>query len=207
MREEKLLIVSGPSGAGKSSFCVELLKRVENIHFSISSTTRKPREGEQNGVHYDFLSDVEFVQGIANGVFLEWAKVHDNYYGTKKEPVLEALNAGKIVLFDIDVQGQKSLKNHFPNATSVFITTQSRAVLEERLSSRGLDSPLVISRRLDAAFKEVQSVEAFDFLIINDDFNAAFEGFLGIVRSLYFKNTPAKSAQLLDLWRDSGEAF
>lgn len=201
MLDSNILIISGPSGAGKSSLCNELFKHTDNIYFSISSTTRKIREGEIDGVHYNFIKEDEFIKGIKNNIFLEWAKVHNNYYGTQKAQITKALNDNKIVLFDIDIQGQKSIKKHYPNATSIFITTPNKSILESRLKSRALDSQKIIKNRLDFAFSEMQSIENFDFIIINDDFKNAFDGFFSIVKSLKFKNNKNMSENILRLWQ------
>lgn len=201
MLDSNILIISGPSGAGKSSLCNELFKHTDNIYFSISSTTRKIREGEIDGVHYNFIKEDEFIKGIKNNIFLEWAKVHNNYYGTQKAQITKALNDNKIVLFDIDIQGQKSIKKHYPNATSIFITTPNKSILESRLKSRALDSQKIIKNRLDFAFSEMQSIENFDFIIINDDFKNAFAGFFSIVKSLKFKNNKNMSENILRLWQ------
>lgn len=195
-----MIIISGPSGAGKSSLCKEAFKHIPNLYFSISSTTREKREGEICGVHYNFISIPQFERGIENNEFLEWAKVHNNYYGTPKSEVEKAKRDGKIIIFDIDIVGQKALKAHYPNATSIFITTPSRAILEARLKSRALDSPSTIKRRLEGAFSEMQSMENFDFVIINDDFKIALEGFLNIIKSIKFKNSVELSTQIRNIW-------
>lgn len=195
-----MIIISGPSGAGKSSLCKEAFARIPNLYFSISSTTREMREGEKNGVHYNFISVERFTRGIKNGEFLEWAKVHNNYYGTPKSEVDKANREGKIIIFDIDIVGQKAIKAHYPNATSIFITTPSREILESRLESRALDSPSTIKRRVEGAFSEMQSMENFDFVIINDDFEVALEGFLSIIKSVKFKNSAELSAKIRDSW-------
>lgn len=197
-----MIIISGPSGAGKSSLCKEAFARIPNLYFSISSTTREKREGEKNGVHYNFISVEAFERGIKNGEFLEWAKVHNNYYGTPKSEVDKANREGKIIIFDIDIVGQRAIKAHYPNATSIFITTPSRAILEARLKGRGADSPEVIARRVEGAFSEMQSMENFDFVIINDDFKVALEGFLSIIKSVEFKNSAELSKQIRSQWRE-----
>lgn len=198
--ETNILIISGPSGAGKSSLCNEVFKKIENLYFSISSTTRNMREGEIDGVHYNFISKDEFERGIKNDEFLEWAKVHNNYYGTSKSQVLKALNENKIVLFDVDVQGQKSIKKHYPKATSIFITTPNKKILESRLISRNLDSKEVIENRLNHAYNEMQSLNSFDFMIINDDFKIALNGFLSIINSITFKNNALKTQNICKNW-------
>lgn len=197
-----MIIISGPSGAGKSSLCKEAFARIPNLYFSVSSTTREKREGEKDGVHYNFISAKAFTQGIENNEFLEWAKVHNNYYGTPKSEVDKAKCEGKIIIFDIDIVGQRAIKAHYPNATSIFITTPSRAILEARLKGRGADSPEVIARRVEGAFSEMQSMENFDFVIINDDFKVACEGFLSIIKSIRFKNSAELSKQIRSQWRD-----
>ncbi len=199
-KDSNILIISGPSGAGKSSLCKELFKHYKNIYFSISSTTRNIRDGEINGVHYHFISEDSFLKGVNEGIFLEWAKVHNHYYGTQKAQVTNALNENKIVLFDIDVQGQKSIKKHYPNATSVFITTPSKKILESRLKSRALDNISVIEKRLEYAYNEMQDIGLFDYVIINDDFSVAYEGFVNIIKSLPFKNSLSFSGNILRDW-------
>ncbi len=197
-----MIIISGPSGAGKSSLCKEAFARIPNLYFSVSSTTRERREGEKNGVHYNFISVKAFESGIENGKFLEWAKVHNNYYGTPKSEVDRANREGKIIIFDIDIVGQRAIKAHYPNATSIFITTPNRAILEARLKGRGADSPEVIARRLEGAFSEMQQMENFDFVIINDDLETACEGFLSIIKSIKFKNSAELSKQIRNKWRE-----
>ncbi|RDU57983.1 guanylate kinase [Helicobacter sp. MIT 99-5507] len=201
IKDSNIIIISGPSGAGKSSLCDRLFKQVDNIYFSISSTTRAKRDGEIDGVHYHFISQEEFESGIKNNLFLEWARVHNNYYGTQKIQVDNALKEGKIVLFDVDIQGQESIKGFYPNATSIFITTPNKATLEQRLKSRALDSMESIDTRLSLAYNEMQAIDKFDFIIINDDFDKSFDGFLSIIKSLYFKNSSYCSKNLLATWK------
>ena len=195
-----MIIISGPSGAGKSSLCKEAFKQIPNLYFSVSSTTRQKREGEIDGVHYNFISVYDFENGIKNGAFLEWAKVHNNYYGTPKSEVEKAQGAGKIIIFDIDIVGQKSIKAHYKNATSIFITTPSKAILENRLKSRALDSAQMIAKRVEGAFSEMQSMENFDFVIINDDFNVALDGFISIIKAVRFKNSTELSKKIRASW-------
>lgn len=124
-----MIIISGPSGAGKSSLCKEAFRQIPNLYFSVSSTTRSIRDGEKDGIHYNFTSIEEFENDIKNNQFLEWAKVHNNYYGTPKSEVEKAKANNKIIVFDIDIVGQKSIKSHYPNATSIFITTPSLSLI------------------------------------------------------------------------------
>ena len=200
IKDSNIIIISGPSGAGKSSLCDRLFRQLDNIYFSVSSTTRTKRDGEIDGVHYHFISKEDFENGIKNNLFLEWAKVHNNYYGTQKIQVDDALKDGKIVLFDVDIQGQESIKKNYPNATSIFITTPNKATLERRLKSRALDSKENIDIRLSLAYDEMKAISKFDFVIINDDFDKSFDGFLSIIKSLYFKNSLSFSQNLLATW-------
>lgn len=195
-----MIIISGPSGAGKSSLCKEAFKQIPQLYFSISSTTRAIRDGEVNGIDYNFITKEAFENGIKNNDFLEWAKVHNNYYGTPKSEVENAQLANKIIIFDIDIVGQQSIKRHYPNATSIFITTSSKKVLESRLKSRNQDSIEVIENRLNNAFDEMQKMENFDFVIINDDFQAALKGFISIIQSASFKNNPTLCHNLRQNW-------
>lgn len=176
IKEKKgaILIISGPSGCGKSTLLKEVYKDIDNYYFSISTTTRAPRVGEVNGVDYFFVSKEEFEEDIKNDDFLEYAKVHDNYYGTSLKPINKALDEGKLVIFDIDVQGHEIVRNKIDSlVTSVFITTPSLNVLEERLNSRNTDSIEIIEKRIKNAKAEVEFFQDYDYLIINDDLQTA----------------------------------
>ncbi|RKV88358.1 MAG: guanylate kinase, partial [Campylobacter sp.] len=155
----QILVVSGPSGSGKSTLLGRLLKEEKDLYFSISSTTRAKREGEVDGVDYYFIKEDEFKSGIEKGEFLEWAQVHKNYYGTSLKPVLAALEAGKIVIFDIDVQGFHIALGKFKSyITSVFITTANKKELKKRLKNRGTDSDETIENRLMNAVGEMEHI-------------------------------------------------
>ncbi len=169
-----MLILSGPSGCGKSSLISKILKK-ENAYFSISTTTRDIRSGEKNGINYYYVSREEFEKDIQEGNFLEWAEVHNNYYGTSIKPVIKALQENKLVIFDIDVQGHNIIKEKFPLlTTSVFITTPNQKELEKRLLNRNTDTKEDIQNRLKNAKEEMQRANEYEFFIINDDFNKAF---------------------------------
>lgn len=167
------LIISGPSGAGKSTL-LNKLKNEFDFYFSISSTTRAKREGEIDGVHYHFIGKEEFEKGIENGQFLEYANVHGNYYGTSLLPIQKALDEGKSVIFDIDVQGyqiaREKLKGDY---ISVFIMPVSLTELEHRLKNRNSNDSNV-STRLKNAIDEVSCICEYDFVIINDDLDTAY---------------------------------
>lgn len=169
-----ILVLSGPSGAGKSSLLKEVINDIGECYFSISTTTRPIRDGEIDGVHYHFVDEDEFKKDIEEDLFLEYAFVHGNYYGTSIKPVKEALNAGKLVLFDIDVQGNAVVTNRLGDiTTSVFITPPTLSELKKRLESRKTDSHEVIERRVDMAKREIQRISEYDFLIVNDNLQEA----------------------------------
>ncbi|MDT8338456.1 MAG: guanylate kinase [Sulfurimonas sp.] len=171
-----ILVLSGPSGAGKSSLLNAVIGDLGECYFSISTTTRPIREGEINAVHYHFVDEVEFKKDIENDLFLEYAFVHGNYYGTSIKPVKEALKEGKLVIFDIDVQGNATIMNRLGDiTTSVFISPPTLSELKKRLEARSTDSKEVIDRRIDMAKREIQRISEYDFLIVNDNFEDAAE--------------------------------
>ena len=169
-----VLVLSGPSGAGKSSLINKISDDIGDYYFSISTTTRPMREGEEDGVHYHFVTREEFIKDLENDNFLEHAVVHGNYYGTSLKPVRKALSQGKLVIFDIDVQGNMAVKNRLGDiTTSVFITPPTLSELENRLKSRSTDSAEVIEGRLKMAKREIQRISEYDYLVINDDLDVA----------------------------------
>jgi len=196
-----ILIISGPSGCGKSTLLKEVYKDINNYYFSISTTTRAPRVGEVNGVDYFFVSKEEFEEDIKNDDFLEYAKVHDNYYGTSLKPINKALEEGKLVIFDIDVQGHEIVRNKI-NAlvTSVFITTPSLKVLEERLNSRNTDSSEIIEKRIKNAKAEVEFFQDYDYLIINDDLQIAAKELVCIANITRIKTKLFEKEKIVSNW-------
>lgn len=176
-----LFILSAPSGAGKTSLVKALLDAMQGITVSVSHTTRSARPGEQSGTHYHFV-DVDTFTGMCDkGLFLEHAKVFDNYYGTSKVVVEETLNKGLDVILEIDWQGARQVRQHFPEAESVFILPPSQKVLRERLTDRGQDNDTIIDRRMRDAVAEMSHYKEFDYLVVNDDFNVALEELKAIV--------------------------
>lgn len=197
----QILILSGPSGSGKSTLLSRALKEIDGLVFSISSTTRAPRDGEKNGVHYHFISEDEFKQGIDAGEFLEWANVHKNFYGTSLKQVKKALDEGKIVVFDIDVQGFKLAKEKLAKIiTSVFITTINKEELKRRLKSRATDSDNVIENRLLNAVGEMEHINEYDYLIINDDLQKSYESLKDIISSMRLRANCVNVHELLQSW-------
>ncbi len=196
-----LLIISGPSGSGKSSLMKELLAHVSSTYFSVSSTTRLIREGEIDGINYHFISKAEFEKEIEEGFFLEWAKVHDNYYGTSLKPILKELHEGKVVICDIDVQGHKIAREKLGNLiTSVFITTPDQRSLKERLINRGTDSLEVIEKRLLNAVSEMTRMKEYDYLLINDDFEKTLAQLLCIARASKTNMSLVDTSDFLSHW-------
>ena len=199
----QILIVSGPSGSGKSTLLSRLLKEENDLYFSISSTTRAPRQGETDGVNYYFINKDEFKKGIDAGEFLEWAFVHGNYYGTSLKPVLKALEEGKIAIFDIDVQGFNIAKSKFAeNITSVFITTASKNELKSRLQNRGTDSAQTIEKRLINAVGEMEHILEYDYFLINDDLQNCYENLRGILRSMRIKTSNLDAKEIINKWNN-----
>ena len=198
-----LLILSGPSGSGKTSIAREVCKRIgdDKTYFSISSTTRAPREGEKNGVDYFFLSKDEFLEDIANNEFLEWAEVHGNYYGTSLKPIRKALNEGKIIFLDIDVQGFEAIKKIYPNLiTSVFVTTKNKEILIERLKKRGTETEESLKIRLINALNEMKKIDEYDYLLINDKFEESVELLEAIAKVSLIKSSKSNLENFIKEW-------
>jgi len=198
-----LVILSGPSGSGKTSIAREVCKRIglDKTYFSISTTTRRPREGEQNGVDYFFVTKDEFLEDIANNQFLEWAEVHRNYYGTSLKQIKEALNAGKIVFLDIDVQGFESIKKIYPEyITSVFVTTKNKNILIERLKNRGTETEESLKIRLINALNEMKKIDEYDYLLINDKFEESVEILEAIAKVSLIKSNKNNLENFIKEW-------
>lgn len=182
-RAGRLFIISAPSGAGKTTLCSALLKHFPDMKISISHTTRAPRKGEQDGVDYFFISDREFQDGIKNNQWIEWARVHDHYYGTSAEFIDQSLSNGINVLLDIDVQGARQLFHRYPDSVGIFIMPPSLDELRRRLEKRGGDTPQVIEKRLSAAESEIAQKDIYHHIVINDELQNAVEELISIVNS------------------------
>jgi len=183
-----ILVLSGPSGAGKSTIIQQAANEIGDFYFSVSTTTREPRDGEKEGVDYYFVSQEDFKKGIENGDFLEYAKVHDNYYGTSIKPVKKALKENKLVIFDIDVQGHRLIRKALKRAVvSVFITPPSLKELERRLKSRSSDNIDIIKKRLENAKKEIRAIDEYDFIIVNDNLQKATDEFIHLAKTARLK--------------------
>ncbi len=198
-----ILLLSGPSGCGKSSLLKEVYKVIDNYYFSISTTTREPRVGEVNGVDYYFVTKEEFDEDVKKSNFLEWAEVHGNYYGTSSKVINEALNESKLVIFDIDVQGfEQIIKKLKHITTSVFITTPTINELEKRLHNRDTDSKAVIEKRISHAIVEIDYIDKYDYLIVNDSFEIASQQLISIARSSLVKQSLYNKDEIITNWKN-----
>jgi len=170
-----MLVLSSPSGAGKTTLTRNLLEQEENVSLSISVTTRERRPSEIDKVHYQFVSKRHFEAMRDGGELLEWAEVHGNYYGTPREPVETALAQGRDVLFDIDWQGTRQLKQKMPDdVVTVFVLPPSAAELKARLERRAEDSKAIIARRLQSAVEEISHWREYDYILVNRDLDKSF---------------------------------
>lgn len=176
-----LFVVSGASGVGKSTLLRAAMAKIPGLAFSVSATTRSPRRGEVDGVDYHFVDDARFLDLIAQDAFVEHAQVYDRRYGTLVEPTEAALAAGNSLILDIDVQGAAVVRERLPEAVHVMILPPSIEVLEARLRSRGTDSDEVIARRMELVQEQIGALGSFDYLVMNDDLEAAHATFQGIL--------------------------
>ena len=172
MAKGKFIVISGPSGVGKGTICNKLINEL-NAWYSVSTTTRSPREGEIDGVNYFFVSKEEFEKKISEGEFLEYNIYNDNYYGTSKKTVLDKMNEGINVFSEIDVNGAHNIKKIFPDALLIYIAPPSMDALRERLIGRGTESEEKINQRLEIAKKELEEVDFYDYVVVNDDLEKA----------------------------------
>lgn len=164
----RLIVLSGPSGVGKGTLLAAFLERHPQTKVSVSATTRAPRPGEEEGVHYYYLTSEQFEEKIASEGMLEWARYNNNYYGTPREPVERALAEGRDVVLEIEVQGGLQVKRSFPQAAMIFVMPPSFETLRTRLSGRGTEDGETVRRRLHAAMEEMEHAKEYDFLIVND---------------------------------------
>ncbi len=170
-----LIVLSGFSGAGKGTLVKKLLQTYDNYALSISMTTRKPREGEENGIAYFFTDKEHFEEKINQGGFIEYAKYCDNYYGTPKAYVEEQLAAGRDVILEIEIQGALKVKEQYPESVLLFVTPPNAEELERRLVGRGTEDIEVIRKRLSRASEESEGMEAYDYIVVNDNLDVCVE--------------------------------
>ncbi|KZL12497.1 Guanylate kinase [Pseudovibrio axinellae] len=200
VRRGFMLVLAAPSGAGKGTIANRLLADDAKLALSVSATTRAPRATEEHGVHYQFLESDEFERKIKANELLEWAKVHDNYYGTPREPVDASLSAGKDILFDIDIVGVRQLQRQArEDVVAIFVLPPSIAEMQARLEGRGDDNEAAIKRRMQTAIDEVSGWQDFDYIVVNDDLDNAVKTVQSIIASERLKRIRLpKLAQKMD---------
>jgi guanylate kinase len=184
MERGKLIVVSAPSGCGKGTILGRVLEDKARFYYSVSATTRKPREGEIDGVHYRFLTLEDFKAKIAEDAFLEYAQYCDNFYGTLSAPIEEHLSQGQDVILEIEVQGAMQIREKRPDAHFIFIAPPSLETLRERLTGRGTETADVIEKRVKQAEQELTCRSAYDYCVVNDDRDTAVADFLSVVRAI-----------------------
>jgi guanylate kinase len=182
-----IIIISAPSGTGKTSICNAVVRSSRNVLYSVSYTTRRPREDEINDREYFFVNKIEFKKMIKERKFAEWAKVHGNYYGTSKVFLDKMLKAEKNILMDIDVQGGMIIKKQYPGACMIFVMPPDLRTLKERLVLRNKDHKETIKMRLGNAVEEVESVKKYEYLVINEELDKAVVAVKTIIKSLKYK--------------------
>lgn len=197
-----VLILSGPSGSGKSSLLNMLFSKIDNYYFSISTTTREPRENEVDGRDYFFTTKEKFQNDIKDNAFLEYAVVHNYYYGTSLAQIQQAVNNNKLVILDIDVQGKEQIITskikHL--CTSVFVTTPLQSKLKERLQTRGTDSNETINTRIQNAKNEMNHIKDYDYLLINNELEQTFEHLMNIINTMSHRVKQNKIDEFINNW-------
>lgn len=190
-----LTVISGFSGAGKGTLMKRLTQKYDNYALSVSMTTRAPREGERDGIEYFFVNTETFQERIRQGRMIEYACYCGNYYGTPKDYVQQQLEKGKDVILEIEIQGALQVKQLFPDCLLLFVTPPDAAELKRRLEGRGTETPEVIARRLARAAEESEGVEAYDYIVINDDLEECVEQIHSMVQNAHF--TTARQEALI----------
>lgn len=175
MDDGLLVVISGPSGAGKGTICSRLKEEFKDLKVSVSATTRKPREGEEEGISYFFINEEDFIKRINNDEFLEYAKVYGNYYGTPKSEVFRQIEEGNDIILEIDIQGALQVKKNYPKGVFIFILPPSLSELNKRIENRGTDSKEVIMKRMQCAYDELNYAFEYDYVVVNDEVETAVD--------------------------------
>ena len=204
-RKGILIVVSGFSGSGKGTLMKKMLQTYDNYALSISMTTRSPREGEVDGREYFFTNKENFEQKISENQLIEYACYCENYYGTPKEYVEKKLAEGMDVILEIEIQGALKVKEQYPDCLLLFITPPSAKELERRLVGRGTETPEVVAKRLARAVEESEGIEAYDYIVINDDLDACAEQIHSIVNNAH--NAPVRCAEFIKEIREELKEF
>ena len=181
MNKGGIFIISGPSGSGKDTLLKELFKKRPEIKFSISSVTREMREGEREGEKYNFISRSEFENLIKNDLMLEYNVYVGNYYGTPKQPVVDAAQNGEDIIIEVDVNGAQQIRDKLPEAVSIFIMPPSYKELRNRLSGRGTETKEIIAERMNSALSEIERATEYDYIVVNDDIDTAVDDIIQII--------------------------
>jgi guanylate kinase len=200
-----LIVVSGFSGAGKGTLMKRLMSTHDEYALSISMTTRQPREGEKNGVEYFFTDRESFESTIKNDGLIEYAEYCGNYYGTPRAYVEQQLQAGKNVILEIEIQGALKVKKKFPETLLLFVTPPSAAELERRLKGRGTETDEVIARRLSRAYEESEGIEAYDYIVVNDDLDTCVEEIHSLVDAA--RRAPVRRTAFINEIREELKGF
>jgi len=187
-----LFIISAPSGGGKTTLSQVMVNRFKDILYSVSYTTRSPRNSEQDGVDYYFIQKKDFQKRIESGHWAEWAEVHGNYYGTSADFLEKGLASGRDILLDIDVQGTLQILGNYPDSITIFIMPPSLETLRKRLEMRRTESRAIIKRRLLTAEKEMAQKNLYRYIIVNDQLSASIEQFVAIIEKYRYPNKPEK---------------
>lgn len=191
-----LIVISGFSGAGKGTLMKKLVEEYEGYSLSISATTRDPRPGEENGREYFFLSKEEFERRIANNALIEYAQYCGNYYGTPRDYVERQMALGRDVILEIEIQGALAVRKQYPDAILLFVTPPSAEELRRRLSGRGTETAEVIEERLRRAAEEAQGIEAYDYILINDDLETCVKELHAIIDAAH--HAPVRNEEFIE---------
>ncbi|MDD7408842.1 MAG: guanylate kinase [Anaerovoracaceae bacterium] len=203
MKKGRLFVVSGPSGVGKGTIIEQITARLgDSVMLSVSATTRDPRPGDVDGVNYYFLTEEEFVSRVSAGRFLEHAYVHGHYYGTPLDPVEAAVEAGRDVILEIDVQGAMKVKETYGEGVYIFILPPSIKILRERLSGRGTETAEVVDQRMGKAMGEIGYLDRYDYGVVNDDLDRAVEQVLDIIKAEHCRVMDGEAEQIISEYRE-----